>query len=102
MAPLALNGLGPNMLPIGYRLRIEYSAIYFTSFLFQTSANTEESAIHEVFYSHVLASPWGQLLNKIVPVEASQQFMEVYLMDFVCMMYTARKNAELEVGFSVF
>ena len=79
-----------------------YQNYYFTSFLFQNSANTEESAIHEVFYSQVLGSPWGRLLNQIVPAEASQQFMEVYLMDFVCMMYTARKNAELEVGFSVF
>ena len=76
-----------------------YQNYYFTSFLFQNSANTEESAIHDVFYSHVLASPWGRLLNQIVPAEANQQFMEAYLMDFVCMMYTAGKDAELEVGF---
>ena len=70
-----------------------------TPFYFKNSANTEETAIHEVFYSQVSASPWGRVLNQIVPAEASEQFIEAYLMDFVCMTYTARKDAELEVGF---
>ncbi|XP_072028273.1 E3 ubiquitin-protein ligase RNF213-like [Amphiura filiformis] len=62
----------------------------------ELKANTEQSSVHEIFCSQIHESPWGRLLNQIIPPGASQEFMEAYMMDYVCMVYTAKSNVELE------